>query len=118
VGGRVKLTEEPLSSVYVRPGEDDPGMDARVKQGRTRDFIRSKALAPDPAIAELEERKRSKGHRQTAGARRVVAAVPPIGAGVDEDNLQAGDNLSFEGWRIVAERALAPEMVEVEDVFF
>jgi hypothetical protein len=36
---------------------------------------------------------------------------------VDGDNFQAGYNLAFEGWRIVAEPALAPEMGEVEDVF-
>jgi hypothetical protein len=37
---------------------------------------------------------------------------------VDDDNFQAGDNLAFQGWRIVAEQARAPEMGEVAEVFF
>jgi hypothetical protein len=82
---------------------------ALVRQGRKRVFIRSMVLTSDAAIGELEERKRTKGQRQARRPRQVVVeAVPPFGAGGDDDNFQAGDDLAFEGWGIVAERALPP----------
>jgi hypothetical protein len=103
----------------VRPSEEDLEMDARVKQGKRRVFISFRVLTSDAAIAELEEGKRPKGQRQARRPRRIVVeAVPPIGAGVDDDNFQAGDDQAFEGRRIVVERALAAELGEVDDVFF
>jgi hypothetical protein len=62
---------------YVRPSEDDPELDARVKRARKRVFISSRVLTSEAAIAELEEWRRTKTQRRAARGHRVVVDTIP-----------------------------------------
>ena len=101
--------EQPLASVYVRRSDEDPEMDAMVKQGRKRVFISSRVLTSGEAIADLRARKMTKPMRKARGIRHAVVDVLPPSV---DDVWQADDGAAFDQWTDRAARAMPPDMEE------
>jgi hypothetical protein len=105
----------PLASPYVRQSDEDPELDAWVKQGRKRVLISSRALTSADAMQELEARKQAKPQRRAGRVRRVLveaAPPPPPQAGLreagDAGDFEVADEAAYEGWRLEAGGGAGP----------
>ena len=99
--------ELPLQSKYVHESDDDPELVAKRADTRKRVFISSRVLTSDEAIAELEERKRTKVQRKTRRTRRALVEVVPQPVATDE--FEADDGVEYEGWMRAAAVAMPPD---------
>jgi hypothetical protein len=87
-----------------------------VKRARKRVFISSRVLTSEDAIAELEERGRTKPQRRAARGRRVIGeTIPGQVEGVEAGNFEAEDGPAYEGWRARANMAMPPDPANHEE---
>ena len=108
--------DRPLRSPYVRASERDPEMEDRAREtGRV--FITSSILTSDECLDALRVRDAQKAVRVRRAHRGAAQqGLTQITADPDTDNFLVDDGEVFDRIAVIAERALGPDMGDVEGV--